>query len=160
MTTGKMRETAGALLQPSAATAAEFGAKQDALAAELNRRMLARPDVDRLVGAGNRPMLENNSRNFFRFMASLLLSYEPAVLIETAAWVFRAYRAHGFQTSYWPANLDTAVGILREQLSAGAYAEVYPFFEWLIVHIPDFVRSSDESLLAGPGPDRGGERRG
>ena len=160
MTIETLRATAELLRQPSAATAAEFAAKQDVLAAELNRRMLARPDVDRLVGAGNRPMMENNSHNFFRFMTSLFRGYEPAVLIETAQWVFRAYRSHGFQTSYWPANLDTAVGILREQLSASAYAEVYPFFEWLIVHIPDFVRSSDESLLAGPGPGHGEERCG
>jgi hypothetical protein len=155
MTIGKMSRTAELLHQPSAATAAEFAAKQEALAAELNRRMLARPDVDRLVGAGNRPMLENNSHNFFRFMTSLFRGYEPAVLIETAQWVFRAYRSHGFQTSYWPANLDTAVGILREQLSATAFAESYPFFEWLIVHIPDFVKSSDEALLAGPAPSHG-----
>lgn len=151
MTLEKLHSTAAALRQPSAAAAAEFERKQEALAAELNARMLARPDVDRLVGAGNRPMMENNSRNFFRFMASLLAGYDPAVLVETAQWVFRAYRSHGFQTSYWPANLDTAVAILRERLSAEAYAERYPFFAWLIVHIPDFVRSSDEALAHGPG---------
>jgi len=160
MTIVKMRETADLLRQPSAATAAEFETARESMAAELNRRMLARPDVDRLVGAGNRPMMENNGHNFFRFMTSLFRGYEPAVLIETAQWVFRAYRSHGFQTSYWPANLDTAVGILREQLSATAFAEVYPFFEWLIVHIPDFVKSSDEALLAGPAPVHSDEGRG
>ena len=160
MTIERMRTTADMLQQPSAATAAEFEARQEAMATEMIRRMLARPDVDRLVGAGNRLMLENNSHNFYRFMTSLFRGYEPAVLVETAQWVFRAYRSHGFQTSYWPANLDTAVGILREQLSAAAFTEVYPFFEWLIVHIPDFVRSSDEALLAGPAPGHGDEPRG
>jgi hypothetical protein len=159
VTLATLRETAGRLVQPSAASAAEFASKQDALAAELNRRMLARPDVDRLIGAANRPMMENNSRNFVRFMTALFQGYEPAVLIETAQWVFRAYRAHGFQTSYWPANLDTAVAILREQLSAQAFAECYPFFAWLIVHIPDFVRSSDEALAAGPALAHGDEPR-
>jgi len=155
MTMQKMRATADLLRQPSAGSAAEFEARQDALAAELNRCMLSRPDVDRLIGAGNRSMMENNSHNFFRFMTALFHGYESVVLIETAQWVFRAYRSHGFQTSYWPANLDTAVGILREQLSAQAFAEIYPFFAWLIVHIPDFVSSSDEALAAGPAPSHG-----
>ena len=52
------------------------------------------------------------------------------------------YRAHGFQISYWPANLDTTVQILKEQLSAETYAQVYPFFAWLIVSIPALFNSA------------------
>ena len=77
--------------------------------------------------------------------------FEPAVLAETALWVFRAYRSHGFQIGYWPANLDTAVQLLREQLPAESFASVYPAFEWLIVHNPAFVELSDAALAQGPG---------
>jgi hypothetical protein len=143
--------TACQLCPPTAAATADFEARREALAAELSRRMLARPDIDRLVGSGNREMMENNSRNMMRFLGSLFRHFEPAVLVETALWVFRAYRAHGFQISYWPANLDTAVQILREQLPAESFAAVYPCFEWLIVHNPAFVELSDAALAQGPG---------
>jgi hypothetical protein len=139
-------------LRPVTATAtADYEARREAMAAELSRRMLARPDVDRLIGPGNREMLENNSRNMLRFMGSLFRNFEPVVLAETALWVFRAYRSHGFQISYWPANLDTTVAVLREQLTAESFASVYPSFEWLIVHNPAFVEFSDEALQSGPG---------
>jgi hypothetical protein len=139
-------ETARKLRQPSAEAAAEFEAARDGLAEELNRRMVARPDLEKLIGPGNRAMMEDNSRNFCRFMGSMFLAYEPEVLVQTALWVFRAYRSHGFQTTYWPANLDTFVEIAREKLSPAVFAETYPFFHWLIVNIPSFVKISDEQL--------------
>ena len=144
-------ESARRLGATTAAATADYEARREAMAAELSRRMLARPDLDRLIGPDNREMLENNSRNMFRFMGSLFLNFEPVVLAETALWVFRAYRAHGFQLSYWPANLDTAVQILREQLAPESFASVYPFFEWLIVHNPAFAELSDAALAQGPG---------
>ena len=157
MTREHLLASARQLRPPAAVAAAEFEGKLERMAAELNRRMLSRPDVDRLIGgADNRPMMENNSRNFLRFMNSLFRNYEPMVLVETALWVFRAYRAHGFQTSYWPANLDTAVEILKQELSAEVFGEVYPLFDWLIVHIPAFVRISDQALKEGPGHDAHG----
>ena len=146
MNKAQLIESARALCPPTAAASADFESHHEAMAAELSRRMLARPDVDRLIGPGNRDMLQNNSRNMMRFMASLFRSFEPVVLAETALWVFRAYRAHGFQISYWPANLDTAVQILREQMAPDSFAALYPFFEWLIVHNPAFVTLSDQAL--------------
>jgi hypothetical protein len=144
------------LKAPLAPATQEFERKVDAVAAELTRRMLARPDLERLIGADNQSMMENNSRNFCRFMVSLFKNYEPAVFVETALWAFRAYRAHGFQISYWPANLDTLVQILKEELKEPEYGEVYPFFNWLIVHIPAFVQISDGALREGAGePDHG-----
>jgi hypothetical protein len=137
-------QTATQLRQPSAAAAAEFEAAREGLAEELNRRMAARPDLDKLIGPGNLPMMQDNSRNFCRFMGAMFLAYEPAVLAQTALWVFRAYRAHGFHTTYWAANLDTFVELARERLAPATFAETYPFFHWLIVNIPTFVKLSDE----------------
>lgn len=147
-------QTAQSLAQPSAAAAAEFSTARDSLAAELNQQMSARPDLDKMIGPDNLAMMHDNSRNFGRFMDSMFHAYEPEVLAQTALWVFRAYRAHGFETSYWPANLDTFVEIARVRLSETAFAQVYPFFHWLIVNIPSFVQLSeaqrDEPLPAEP----------
>ena len=151
MNTECLIESACRLEPPTAAATADFEGRREAMAAELSRRMMARPDVDRLIGPDNREMLETNSRNMLRFMGSLFRSFEPTVLVETVLWVFRTYRAHGFQISYWPANLDTMVGILREQLPADSFASIYPCFEWLIVHNPAFVELSDAALRQRPG---------
>lgn len=45
---------------------------------------------------------------------------------------------------------------LREELSEEAFAAVYPFYDWLIVHIPWFVKLTDEQLAdqAGHTEDR------
>jgi hypothetical protein len=146
MTKGELLGTARELKQPPPEVADEFGAKQEQLAAEGNRRMGARADLARLVGSGNETMAEDNNRNFSRFMESIFRHYEPEVLVETVLWVFRAYRSHGFQTTYWPANIDTWVEMLRGELSGKAFEAVYPFYDWLIVHIPWFVKLSDEQL--------------
>ena len=85
-------ETANQLRQPSVPAAAEFEASRDGLAEELNCRMSARPDIERLVGSGNLAMMQDNSRNFCRFMSTMFRAYEPNVLAQTALWVFRAYQ--------------------------------------------------------------------
>ena len=125
---------------------AEFEASRDGLAEELNRRLSARPDLEKLIGPGNLSMMQDNGRNFCRFMSAMFRAYEPEVLAQTALWVFRAYRSHGFKTTYWPANLDTCVEIARDRLAPATFDEVYPFFQWLIVNIPIFVKISDEQL--------------
>ncbi len=141
-----LRQSASQLRQPKTEAAAEFSNLRDALADELNRRMSARSDLEKLIGPGNLPMMQDNSRNFCRFMSTLFLAYEPEVLTQTVLWVFRAYRSHGFNTTYWPANIDTFIEILRERTTPETFREVYPFFEWLIVNIPIFVKISDEQL--------------
>ena len=135
--------SASLLAQPSAAAAAEYAAQRDALAAELNRRMIERSDLVRLIGEGNGPMMEDNHRNHARFMAAVFAHYSPEVLVDTVLWVFRAYRSHGFRLAYWPAQLDSWVELLREKLSPGAFSEIYPFYDWLIVNQPAFALLTD-----------------
>lgn len=143
-------ETARRLKQPPADAAQAFESLRETLAEELNRRMGARPDLEKLIGTNNRAMMQDNSRNLCRFMATMFRAYEPEVLVQTVLWVFRAYRAHGFQTTYWAANLDTLVEILRQHLTPAGFQAVYPFFDWLIVNIPLFVKVSDRQLSTPP----------
>ena len=135
-------ESAGMLKQPSAQAADEYNQKSDQLAAQMNLMMGRRPDVEYMTG-GNSPMMADNHRNHARFMASLFIMYSPTVLVDTVLWVFRAYRSHGFQLTYWPAQLDTWVEILRQDLSAGTFEDVYPFYNWMIVNQPAFASLSD-----------------
>lgn len=128
------------LRQPSREAADEFSEKRDELAAELSRRMKARPDVERLIGQSNENMMDDNHRNQMRFMESQFKSFNPQVLVETVFWVMSAYPAHGFQLAYWPAVLNEVAQIIKDNLSEKTYHELYPFYHWLIIHHPGFVQ--------------------
>lgn len=135
--------SAETLKQPSSASAIEFESKSEMLAAELNRMMGARSDLVHLIGEGNISMMEDNHRNHARFMSSVFLNYQPVILVETVLWVYRAYRSHGFHLTYWPAQLDQWVQILKLNLTPDAYQEIYPFYHWMIINQPAFVTESD-----------------
>jgi hypothetical protein len=82
-------------------------------------------------------------------MESMFADYKPNVFLETVLWVFRAYRTHGFHSTYWAANLNIWVDMLKEDLSEQAFKEIYPFYDWLIVNIPIFVKLTDSELTGG-----------
>lgn len=137
--------SAARLTPPSAGALAEFTAHREALAARVNRAMAQRPDLEKLVGADGRRMSEDNNRNFALFMESLMGHFQPEVLADTALWVFRAYRAHGFRSIYWPANLNTWRESLEAVLSREAFEEIEPFYAWLITHIPVFTALTEDA---------------
>lgn len=136
------------LQQPSESAAAEFSHKHEQLAAKGSQLLAERNDMEKLVGKGNKQMSEDNNKNFARFMESMFSGYDPNVLLETALWVFRAYRSHGFQTTYWAANLNIWIEMLKNEMSEETFNELYPFYYWLIVNIPVFVKLTDEDITA------------
>ena len=149
MTREELLASARRLVPPPTFAADEYERKQEGLAAELNRILGAREDLDELIGPHNRAMMEDNHRNHARFIASLLHSFSPEVLVDTVLWVFRAYRCHGFHLTYWPAQLDTWVVVLKRELTPEAYQAIYPFYLWMIVNQPAFATLSDALLPSG-----------
>jgi hypothetical protein len=139
--------TATALAYPTPAAAHEYSEKRERLAAEINRIMGQRADLKDLIGAGNHDMMEDNHRNHARFLTSLFQDFSPIVLVETVLWVFRAYRSHGFHLTYWPAQLDTWVEIMKKELTPATFENVYPVYHWMIIHQPDFVALSDQFVV-------------
>ena len=142
----QLLETARILIQPQETVMQEFSRKRDELAAMGNQILADRSDLEKLVGQGNQQMAEDNNRNFARFMESMFLDYNAEVLVDTVLWVFRAYRSHGFQTTYWAANLNVWVDMLKQELSTEAFDALYPYYNWLIVNIPVFVKLTDETV--------------
>ena len=141
-------ETARQLKQVSLKHADEYFQKAELLVTKMNTSMLERPDIESLVGSTNISMMKDNNANHARFITSILKNHNPEVLVDTVLWVFRAYRSHGFTTNYWAALLNTWIIILRETLTAECFAEVYPYYEWMQIHIPIFVNVSDQKLKA------------
>ena len=147
MTKEELVATAAALPHPTPAAAHEYSEKRERLAAEINRIMGQRTDLEDLIGAGNHDMMEDNHRNHARFLTSLFQDFSPVVLVETVLWVFRAYRSHGFHLTYWPAQLDTWVEIFKKELTPATFENVYPVYHWMIIHQPAFVALSDQFVL-------------
>jgi len=139
-------ETAMQLKQVSVKTAEEYYKNAEKLIADMNILMGERPDIESLVGANNINMMKDNHANHVRFIASILKNYNHDVLVDTVLWVFRAYRSHGFTTNYWAAQLNTWIIIIKEVLTPESFVEVYPYYEWMQVNIPLFVKVSDEKL--------------
>lgn len=143
MTKNELVVTARALIQPPSSAVDEFSAKREQLVTMVNRSIRERPDLEGIIGAGNESMLEDNNRNFSRFMESIFYHYEPEVLVETVMWVFRTYRSHGFKPTFWPVNLNTWAEVLKKQLSEETYIQLFTFYDWLRVNIPVFVKLTD-----------------
>ncbi len=146
----RLLASASALRPPRQSAVEAFSRKRDQLAAMANRQMAQRPDLEKMIGEDNRQMAEDNNRNFARFMEALFTDFTPGVLVETVIWVFLAYRSHGFQTTYWPANLNVWTDLLEKELPEEAFNDIYPFYNWLIINIPAFVKLTDEGVS---GPD-------
>ncbi|MBF0407193.1 MAG: hypothetical protein HQM10_07560 [Candidatus Riflebacteria bacterium] len=128
---------------PSLQAATTYDNKSEALVAKINQLMTQREDLERLIGKGNSQMMEDNHRNHARFMNSIFRHYDAGVFVDTILWVFRAYRTHGFNLSYWPAQLDTWVQIMKSELPEEIFKELYPFYEFMIVNQPAFAELSD-----------------
>ncbi len=139
-------EKAGQLKQVSVSTAEEYHQNAEQLITKMNALMTERPDLESLVGKNNISMMKDNHANHVRFIASILKNYNSDVLVDTILWVFRAYRCHGFTTNYWAAQLNSWIIIIKEVLSADCFFEVYPYYEWMQINIPVFVKVSDEKL--------------
>lgn len=138
--------TASDIPKISEKTCSEYEQKKSNLIAKINNLMLERPDLKGLIGEDNLQMMKDNHANHARFISSYISQPIPEVLVDTVLWVFRAYRTHGFSSSYWPAQLNGWSIVLKEELSEEAFKEVLPLYDWMITNIPGFVKVSDIQL--------------
>ena len=150
----RLLEAAARLPTVAKAQADAYEAKREMLVAEVNKAMLARPDVARLVGnEDNLGMMENNHANHARFVATILRFPDASTLVDTVLWVFRAYRNHGFSLAYWPAQLNAWIDAMNKHLDPADVSAIYPLYDWFIVQQPAFVALSDGEVKADQGPE-------
>ena len=121
----------------------EYAEMREQMVGMINELMLERSDIMSLVGENNLDVMKDNHANHARFVAAILQQPDAQTLVETCLWVFRAYRSRGFHSTYWSAQLNTWVDVLKKTLTPSAAAAVYPLYHWFIVHIPDFTILSD-----------------
>lgn len=141
-------KTAKSLTQVSATSAAEYSSKMDLLVTLMNQKMLCREDLNDMIGTGNAEMMKDNHANHARFLESIFHNHSPEVLVDTVLWVFRAYRSRNFSSTYWAAQLNSWIEILKNELSKECFKEIYPYYNWMQINIPVFNKLAEEKLDA------------
>lgn len=145
MNKDKLIVSAHDLIQPDPQIADEYSQKKEKLATRLIDNLGQRTDLDKLIGSDNRAMMKDNAYNMARFMESMFTQYDAAVFVETILWVFRAYRSHGFQLTFWSAHLNTWMEVIQEELTEQSAGGILPFYEWIQTHIPVFTALTDDN---------------
>ena len=116
--------------------------------------LLARSDLDSLIGIGNRQVMKDNHRNHGRFIASMLSSFDPGLLVETILWVFRAYRSRGFEAKYWPVQLEAWLEAIKANLSTESSDEIERLYMFMLNNTPGFTAITDSPLTLDPRSNR------
>lgn len=129
-------ETARQLVQPAKTAAESFGLARQAIASKASQLLAARDDISELIGEKNEAIMNDNCFNFTDFMYSQLRSYSPETFVHTVFWAIRVYRSRGFSVAFWPAELRTFLRVIEEELPEDAFAEIRPFYEWILVNLP------------------------
>lgn len=146
MTKDQLIKAAEKLKQPDPPAAIQYSEKKEILAARVIECLCQREDLVRLVGEGNEPMLKDNTANMSRFMESMFTQFDATVFVETILWVFRAYRSHGFQLAFWSAHLNIWIDTVRSELPEDFFNQIYPFYEWIQIHIPQFTALTESAV--------------
>ncbi|MFQ3574084.1 MAG: hypothetical protein SNJ53_05570 [Thermodesulfovibrionales bacterium] len=123
----------------------EYSDKKDDLVIYVNKTLIKREDIEKLIGPEDKEMMQNNHYNHALFMESILTAFNPNVFVETILWVFKVYRAHGFHELYWTAQLNAWLDAMRLNLSKDAYAAIEPVYHWLIVNLPIMLNLQGQS---------------
>lgn len=148
MTKEALIKTANELNQVQQEYLTEYNKKRDLLIETMNQRMLARPDIEKIVGTDNLSMMKDNHANHARFMESVFRNHSPEVLVDTILWVFRAYMSRGFTSTYWAAQLNFWMEIYKETLTNDCYQAIYPYYEWMQINIPVFTILAETEISA------------
>jgi hypothetical protein len=143
----KLIESASEIGKVSEDSIKEYMDKTDLLAAKMNEIMLERKDILELIGGEkNIKMMKDNNHNHLRFVASILQTPDSETLVDRSLWVFRAHMSRGFIANYFPAQINTWIQIMKENISKRAYNEIISIYNWFSVNIPQFSIDADEKL--------------
>ncbi len=146
MTKEYLIENAKNLSPVNEAAAKDYENNEDKLVDKMNSIMLAKEDIISIIGVNNIDMMKDNHANHARFMVSVFKDYNADVLVETILWVFRAYRSHGFTTNYWATQINNWMKLINEDLNEETVKEILPYYNFMLVNIPIFVKVSNEKL--------------
>jgi hypothetical protein len=135
--------SAAAIKTPDPTSRVEYSVRRDQLADLVTAAMSGHPDIDRLVGKDNMELMGSNHRRYAIFAETLWASFDPQVLVRTVIGMYAGSRAAGFSSAYWPAQFESWLQVLSDQLTPAAFAAISPYFLWLKANHYSFVALTD-----------------
>ncbi|MCX8028281.1 MAG: hypothetical protein N3A62_10585 [Thermodesulfovibrionales bacterium] len=142
MTRDYFIESASKIVLPEKRYVEEYAKNKSVLVDEVNKILLNRKDLAKLIGNDNTDMMMNNHLNHAMFIEAILKAFNPQILVETVLWVFRVYKSHGFNDLYWSAQLDAWLEAMKTHLSDETFKAIKPIYEWMIVNLPAMITLS------------------
>lgn len=104
------------------------------LARQLDDRMLAEPDIDRLVPPEKQPMMRENHRNLTMYMETNLELFDPTSFVNTVIWAMTTYRSHGFAVGYWDKMLPHCIDLLGKVATPQSDHAV-AYYRWIHMNL-------------------------
>jgi hypothetical protein len=123
----------------------EYVDKLELMVAKINSSLVNDLDSQSIIGHDNEMMMRANHQNHAKFMASIFENFNPAVLVETILWVFKAYRSHGFYPKYWELKFNAWIAVLSGELSKESSEQIIPYYIWMLENIHIFVALTDKT---------------
>jgi len=145
----KLLESAASLPKVEEKYSEEYTVKLQELVTIMNTKMENRDDILAMVGKSNLHMMKDNHSNHARFMESIFYNFDAETLVDTVLWVFRAYIARDFSSTYWSAQLNTWIELYKEKLSPECFNAIYPYYNWMQINIPVFTILAEENIDKG-----------
>lgn len=112
--------------------AIEYEANMTSLIDYVNNRMLARDDIDDLVGVNNIDVMKSNHINHARLIITTLKLNRTDILDVTLPWVYRVYHNMGFSYNYFPVVLEYWSEAIRTFLHAEQARGIIKLYQWII----------------------------
>jgi hypothetical protein len=135
--------SAATMKMPNPTSRVEYSIRRDQLADLVTAAISTRPDIELLIGKDNLKLMASNHRRYAVFAETLWASFDPQVLVRTILGMYAGSRAAGFSSAYWPAQLDSWLHVLSDQLTPEAFAAISPYFLWLKANHCSFVALTD-----------------
>lgn len=134
-----------------------YGAAREALSAQVNAALAARPECALLLGGNPVEVMETNHANHAGFMSSVFALSQPELLARTLPWVYRAYRGKGFSYDYFPVELEAWGQAIGRCLAAPEAAPILAVYAWMQASHPAIVALAERP--AAPAPEEAGDGR-
>lgn len=137
-------QEAQALPRVSQEAAREYREKTDILVDWVNRTMGEQAQIERLIGYNPLSVMHDNHYNHARFMANVFRFNAFELLAKTVVWVYRTYRAHGFDYDYFPLELSAWQQAVTAHLDASQTRAILAIYQWLLDRHQDMVKLSQQ----------------
>ncbi len=146
----RLRRSLGELPEVSASCAEAYLAALPAMERRVSAYMEEIDGLSLLIGGNPLERMYDNHRNHGSFMAVVLRTQDWELLLRTLPWVYRCYRAHGFHSDYFPAEIRAWRRAMAREIEACYGPTLLKVYDWMLARHEDILQASEEESKRTP----------